>query len=434
MSQLSFEHFDPEYELCVDDQGKPIKPRKKPGRKPNPPSPAQRKAQNRAAQRAFRERKRREIKEAETNNQRYLEMHQEALNHIERLQSQLDSLKYENDYLKGQLLTYKITCMAHRVDVPKFWDAGCRDSMGSEIALCSQSKDLPQPMEFFLDKNRKIVTENLEGCIPGLASTLTSYMISPALSSLIASPSSLLSSPRVFSPVLSEKAVSVVEENEKEPWLGSDLTQLLDVRHLFTHLTDAFHPSPVQVEEKVYVAGPLSPLEAISKMRMTKEEGGYDYLLTPTELQRRVPHDARIDLIPGPNVRDLMIVFQDYYDSNELFNYLIEHAVFIGGELANPDCWFVPPEFISRYWFFCPSYHPARYDNSVETAISYSQKLLQSLKQRKEMYIRRDQHHDAFPPPSPKEDLMKDDHQGYTLESLVIQHINNDVPKIISTV
>lgn len=35
----------------------PVKIRKKPGRKPNPASPALRKAQNRAAQRAFRERK-----------------------------------------------------------------------------------------------------------------------------------------------------------------------------------------------------------------------------------------------------------------------------------------------------------------------------------------------------------------------------------------
>jgi hypothetical protein len=39
------------------DQSPPVKIRKKPGRKPNPASPALRKAQNRAAQRAFRERK-----------------------------------------------------------------------------------------------------------------------------------------------------------------------------------------------------------------------------------------------------------------------------------------------------------------------------------------------------------------------------------------
>jgi hypothetical protein len=43
-TEISFEHFDPTLELgTLDENGKPIRPKKKPGRKPNPPSPAQRK-------------------------------------------------------------------------------------------------------------------------------------------------------------------------------------------------------------------------------------------------------------------------------------------------------------------------------------------------------------------------------------------------------
>jgi hypothetical protein len=43
-TEISFEHFDPTLELgTLDEHGKPIRPKKKPGRKPNPPSPAQRK-------------------------------------------------------------------------------------------------------------------------------------------------------------------------------------------------------------------------------------------------------------------------------------------------------------------------------------------------------------------------------------------------------
>jgi len=165
MSDISFEHFDPELELKnLDENGKPIKPRKKPGRKPNPPSPAQRKAQNRAAQRAFRERKRREMRDAETNIKKCIFMRDQAIKDAKQLRKKVDELLYENNFLKGQVLTLKIACVANRVDVPKFWDTGMRDKMGSDITTFSRTKDIPQSLEFFLDSKKCIVTmatENL---------------------------------------------------------------------------------------------------------------------------------------------------------------------------------------------------------------------------------------------------------------------------------
>jgi hypothetical protein len=165
MSDISFEHFDPELELKnLDENGKPIKPRKKPGRKPNPPSPAQRKAQNRAAQRAFRERKRREMRDAETNIKKCLYMRDQAMKDAKELRKKVGELRYENNFLKGQVLTLKIACVANRVDVPKFWDTGMRDKMGSDITTFSRTKDIPQSLEFFLDSKKCIVTmaaENL---------------------------------------------------------------------------------------------------------------------------------------------------------------------------------------------------------------------------------------------------------------------------------
>lgn len=118
------------------------------------------------------------------------------------------------------------------------------------------------------------------------------------------------------------------------------------------------------------------------------------------ELQRKIPHDPRIDLIPGPTMRDFMIIFQDFYDANELFNFLLESAMFIGGELGNPDCWFVPPNFIRKYWFLCPNYRPTRPDNSVELAVFFAQRMIDSLKRRKEMYIMRDKHMEYFLQPN----------------------------------
>ncbi|KAG1149841.1 hypothetical protein G6F37_009166 [Rhizopus arrhizus] len=454
MSDLSFEHFDPEYELGnLDANGKPIKPRKKPGRKPNPPSPAQRKAQNRAAQRAFRERKRREMKEAESNNKRYLQMRDEALKECKRLRSRVQELEYENNYLKGQLLTFKITCMAKAVDVPKFYDTGFRDKMGADIVTFSKSKDIPQSLEFFLNHKRYIISGEPDTLSsPSLSSTLSSFSIDDLLNPTLMQ--------YITQPDLITEFVHHLKDIPPTSWLDqlpTEITSLIpsDIRNLFAPkespesdpVSDGFQPQ-LAVENdfwteteatdhhKLYVPGPMPPLEAVLKMRTIKEEGVDEYLLTPTELQRNVPHDPRIDLVPGPMMRDYMILFQDYYDANELFNYLLEHALFIGGELGNPDCWFVPPEFISQYWFLCPNYLPTRLDNSVQVAVVFAQKMIEHLKRRKEMYIMRDKHMEEFPQPTPSDldpsriqDKIPD---NASFDLLVLHHINRDVPRIIS--
>ena len=158
---ISFEHFDPTYELGnVDQNGQPVRPRKKPGRKPNPPSPAQRKAQNRAAQRAFRERKRREMQEAELNVKRSMYQRDQAIQEANMLRQKNEELLYENNYLKGFVLTLKLACMANRVDVPKFWDANKTDAYGSDRLTFSRTKGIPQSLEFFLDCQRHIISHS----------------------------------------------------------------------------------------------------------------------------------------------------------------------------------------------------------------------------------------------------------------------------------
>ena len=156
---ISFEHFDPSHELgSIDQSGETVRPRKKPGRKPNPPSPAQRKAQNRAAQRAFRERKRREMQEAELNVKRSMYQRDQAIQEANMLRQRNQELIYENNYLKGFVLTLKLACLANRVDVPKFWDAGKTDAYGAERLTFSKTKDIPQSLEFFLDTQQHIIS------------------------------------------------------------------------------------------------------------------------------------------------------------------------------------------------------------------------------------------------------------------------------------
>ncbi|KAF1796002.1 hypothetical protein FB192DRAFT_1463646 [Mucor lusitanicus] len=591
MSDISFEHFDPELELKnLDENGKPIKPRKKPGRKPNPPSPAQRKAQNRAAQRAFRERKRREMRDAETNIKKCIYMRDQAIKDAKQLRKKVDELRYENNFLKGQVLTLKIACVANRVDVPKFWDTGMRDKMGSDITTFSRTKDIPQSLEFFLDSKKCIVTmatENLaaydmtppqsvsseipmyhqgdqqhhnhananantssnnnnsfldQGMIDPLSppdqSQQHQHQAPPAnsafgldnLSNMIQSVSTEMDPGLMqflMQPETMNEIMNQMKDVPPELWLSqvppeflplipaeiksyldhpeADLLDKLKAEFGLSGIASPPHPSdpmyhtasppplsastsapiptssaststtgippppplplmhlvapeipveddfwmdiknpalPPNVSNKVYVAGPISPLDAVTQMRTMRDQNDNRYLLTPTELQRKIPHDPRIDLIPGPTMRDFMIIFQDFYDANELFNFLLESAMFIGGELGNPDCWFVPPNFIRKYWFLCPNYRPTRPDNSVELAVFFAQRMIDSLKRRKEMYIMRDKHMEYFLQPNldmeDEDDEDSEDQQSAVFEQhdridmLVINNINKDIPRIIS--
>ncbi|SAL99724.1 hypothetical protein [Absidia glauca] len=172
MSEINFEYFDPELELCTfDEQGRPIRPRKKPGRKPNPPTPAQRKAQNRAAQRAFRERKRREMRDNEVNIKKCLHQRDQAIRKANTLQRSIKQLRYENNYLKGCLLTLKLACFSHGINVPKFWNTGETDAVGADILSLSKTEGMPQCLEFFLDNNMHIISKSPEFLAPSTDSS-----------------------------------------------------------------------------------------------------------------------------------------------------------------------------------------------------------------------------------------------------------------------
>jgi hypothetical protein len=124
---------------------------------------------------------------------------------------------------------------------------------------------------------------------------------------------------------------------------------------------------------------------------------------TLAELQRNIRHDTRIDAIPGAALRDHMILFQDFYDANELFEYLSESSVFLGGELGNPDSWFVPPSFFRRYWFLCPNHKRNRMDNTVDILVGLGKHMIQLMTRRKQMYIERELYAEFFPEPSKEE-------------------------------
>ncbi|KAG2213146.1 hypothetical protein INT47_011295, partial [Mucor saturninus] len=415
-SNIAFEHFDPEMELGqTDEHGQPIRIRKKPGRKPNPPSAAQRKAQNRAAQRAFRERKRREMRDAETSVKRCMHARDMAIRESERLQRRLDELQYETNYLKGYVLTLKMACIANKVHIPKFWDTGVTDAIGADELTFSKTKNVPQQLEFFLDKKMNIVglTEE-DTLVSSLSATSppSSVLSSPESSSLSSEDDDFDMNQHLatIAPQLANHLensflqqllnTDLVGENHLSNCGVTDIDQVLDPKTGQPRTTTESN-IPFTVSPNKKLLPPMTPIDAIRQMRSIRNLAhGTRALFTPTELQSSIRHDTRIDVVPGAALRDLMILYQDFYDANELFAYLAESSVFLGGEVGNPDAWFVPPSFYKRYWFLCPNHKYERTDKKVETMFDLGQSLIQFMTLRKQMYIQRDLYREHFPIPA----------------------------------
>jgi hypothetical protein len=133
----------------VDNNTSPVKIRKKPGRKPNPASPALRKAQNRAAQRAFRERKERHMKDLETNIKGIKDHRDKLLQENEKMSSENEILKAENWYLKGIVLSLQLVCLQHNLVIPQH----CPHVDEQTLSVLSQS--IPESISSYINVNSK---------------------------------------------------------------------------------------------------------------------------------------------------------------------------------------------------------------------------------------------------------------------------------------
>ncbi|CAO3590383.1 unnamed protein product [Absidia cylindrospora] len=444
--------------------------KKKPGRKPNPPSPAQRKAQNRAAQRAFRERKRREMRDTETNIKKCLQQRDQALRKVNTLQRTVKQLRYENNYLKGSLLTLKLACFSHGINVPKFWNTGATDDVGADILSSSKTEGIPQCLEFFLDNKMHIISKSPEFIPPndstttqpqpststttskstssstsapapattgftaaassassyptsdtssgmyGYQSTDPSFLLAPNLPSqtntyptsqamndqsyqqqqalaLLSDPQFLSRlDPSMYSPVLMPDFITSnlpatqqyqYQQQSQPQQLSStttatttttttnDILALLDSSpKVNTNYWPTATPSPTathsyltpqnhipttttsssssssslpgstssssSTSSTTFVSDPskrmypaMAANDAINYLRLKNQGRPFARsVFTPTDLQLAIPHDARIDSVPGPLMRDHMILFQGFYDANALFSFLIKQSVF----------------------------------------------------------------------------------------------------------
>lgn len=291
MGDIAFEHFDPQVELGnLDENGKPIRPRKKPGRKPNPPSPAQRKAQNRAAQRAFRERKRREMREAEATVKRCLQLRDQALREANMLRRKVEELQYENRYLKGYVLKLKLACHANRVDVPDFTDTGDRDHLGVEKLLVSQTKGVPQTLEFFLDKDMHIVT--LESKVAVDSPATPTHNSSPSTNSSFTDCAleALLTSPQLMSNGnVMPGSFNTTEMPQVTPLPPLDLTQTVSVLAPQLQTFDASQLDSPLFQQLLHTDLMSNFIDQITRPDFTIDR-------TPPELTALIPPQWRLSL------------------------------------------------------------------------------------------------------------------------------------------
>ncbi|CAO3659425.1 unnamed protein product [Umbelopsis ramanniana] len=129
------------------DPNAPVKVRKKPGRKPNPQSPAIRKAQNRAAQRAFRERKERHLRELEVALKQIKDQRDRVLKENNKLKADIDIYRAENWYLKGIVLTLQLVCYENNLVIPQ------HSPYLNEPALSIMAQSIPESISAYLDIN-----------------------------------------------------------------------------------------------------------------------------------------------------------------------------------------------------------------------------------------------------------------------------------------
>ncbi|KAI9494382.1 hypothetical protein BDB00DRAFT_818959 [Zychaea mexicana] len=405
----------------------PVKVRKKPGRKPNPASPALRKAQNRAAQRAFRERKERHLRDLETTIRTLREQRQQTAKELHATKAQLDSFRAENWYLKGLVLTLQFICMHHSIQIPT------HSPYLTEEALSEIAQSSPHTIEAYVNAYMR----NNINLKPTMAAHIANsyqeqqkeeeemmttgnyddndddddnddgypkqeyrddddatttaddqFLSSPPYDSYGegAGTERLGDSPvgtdedsdmsyvkeepkgdyeRWLQPSLSTQPSSLPKETTQQTdhRLSSSLASLTPPSAAATTTTNKLSPSPAPADNS-------SSLSAIQKIRLQlriqstlSSIGSSAARLQPTLLQLSISHDPRIDLIPTPHMRDRMIIFRDQMDYDRCFSMLLNGAVYHGGDPTMSESWELPPEFFSEFWFLTIDYDRRKTNN-----------------------------------------------------------------------
>ncbi|KAI8384496.1 uncharacterized protein BYT42DRAFT_562706 [Radiomyces spectabilis] len=359
----------PTSQPLTDTYGQPVKIRKKPGRKPNPASPAIRKAQNRAAQRAFRERKESHLRELENTIRNLREQRTNLSKEVHQLKNKADIYQTENWYLKGIILSLQLVCFQNHVHIPT------HGPYLSDHTLAKVAETVPQAIEAY---NQTRIRNNAN-----LKPSLASYFASSSYGKCHADPKTdeaAFDRAKESTPEYAPTPSPNPPADSEAPLPDYDIKQEDQVddievmRQRYKNLSQEHNASPwidsvaaLDAEKMTIDALPGSSLAAIQRIRlelrfqsMLRQMGQSMGRLQPTVLQLAIPHDPRIDLIPSPHMRDRMILFRDQMDYDRCFDMLLSGAIFHGGDPTKGSSWELPPAFFSEFWYLTVSYEVRR--------------------------------------------------------------------------
>ncbi|KAI7876255.1 hypothetical protein K492DRAFT_151915 [Lichtheimia hyalospora FSU 10163] len=332
----------------------PVKVRKKPGRKPNPASPALRKAQNRAAQRAFRERKEKHLRELETTIKQVRNERDQLLGENDQLKNDNDILKCENWYLKGIVLSLQLVCLQHNLTIPQ------HGPHINDQTLSVLAQSIPEPISSYMDVNSK-------SQIPSFNKTASKqqrdrYVSSSTIVLTEEGAKSMASNQhhhqrRRSSTPANLPDLTPVDEpvHHNHPYASAAAqTQQPSSRPPSSSSPSTHVPRPVMLSDEALTSN-LAAIQAL-RLRLRLQAAcvrmsSLPFAIQPTLLQLTIPHDPRIDLIPTPSMRDRMILFRDQFSLDDCFRCLLSGSVFHGGDPAIAGNWQLPPEFFEKYWF-----------------------------------------------------------------------------------
>ncbi|KAI8099115.1 uncharacterized protein BX664DRAFT_256435 [Halteromyces radiatus] len=362
----------------LDDQGQPIKIRKKPGRKPNPASPALRKAQNRAAQRAFRERKERHLRDLELTIRSLRDQRNNAVKEMHGMKSKLDAFKAETWYLKGVVLTLQFVCLHHNIHIPT------HSPYLTEETLAEMAKTAPHAIEAYVNA----YTRNNTNLKPTMAShisntrheqNMTTDDIDRAkwarksdfLDSLQQQKQQSSKSAQNDTSALykerSEEDISMAQWLQQQGITEQHIGQMAAIGDgppsSNQQQQSAEGTTDKQTQPDQHEKEQVQNLTAIQRIRLQlriqsalSSHSGNSERLQPTILQLAIPHDPRIDLIPTPHMRDRMIIFRDQINYDECFDLLLNGTRYHGGDPTQSENWEMDPSFIQEYWFLMLGY------------------------------------------------------------------------------
>ncbi|KAG0172775.1 hypothetical protein DFQ28_002936 [Apophysomyces sp. BC1034] len=331
----------------IDSSGAKI--RKKPGRKPNPASPSQRKAQNREAQRAFRERKERHLRDLEKSLQQIQDQRDQLQLQNERLQTANELLRSENWYMKGIVLSLQLVCFQYNLVIPQHTPF----IHDQALAVMAQSIG-PSPSRAYIHANMRNKLAH------DLVISDNSAIQDPQHNHHAGEKDTVSAKTGQERPRENRKKAEEEEEEEE----ASDMDEDSDndnndddvIVPVMLRPCEPLRPRPAQPSS--LLSSNLTVVQSLCFQ--SRQQFKVPYNNQPTLLQLMIPHDPRIDLIPTPHMRDRMILFRDQFDLNDCFQCLLGHAIFHGGDPTVAANWQIPAEFFEKFWFLTTDYDPRR--------------------------------------------------------------------------